>query len=85
MINFVLNRYTIYHSILLYQISVLFETTLIINKIPTIKEDNFEISLIIYIFWFIELLIYLIYIEIIELNFCGLSENIKLLFKKSLD
>jgi len=72
MINFVLNRYTIYHSILLYQFSFLVDAALIVNKIPSRKDDNFKINPVINIFWLIELVIYLVYIEIIELNFCGL-------------
>jgi hypothetical protein len=69
LINIIMNDFTIYHIMIPLQIEVL-----IGNIIEYLKFKNFTIYhfIIILILFFIELLMYLIFLEIIQLNFCGL-------------
>ena len=68
LINKTMNDFTIYHLLILFNIEEF------IKRI--VNPKNFDLIIILILF-FIELLMYLIFLEIIELNFCGLSRNIK--------
>jgi hypothetical protein len=77
-INSVLNKYNIYYTIQLYQFNSIYDYILIFSQ-KGIRNDNF-INIILIIFFILIIFdnwMHLIYNEIIELNFCGLSENIK--------
>jgi len=78
-INAILKKYTIFYSILFYQISSPEYLSPLFFKIKfREKDDSLKVLLIIfYIFTIFEYIMNLIYLEEIELNFCGLNRNIK--------
>ena len=74
LINFVLNKYTIYHSIILYQHNALFDAILIIiiSGIRNINESSNALPYILGTSVFFEYILLYIYLELIEINCCGL-------------
>ena len=75
LINKTMNDFSIYHLLILCNIEEF------IKQIVNPNKTNFDL-IILLIFFFIEFLMYLIFLEIIELNFCGLSQNIRKNIKK---
>jgi len=76
MINIILNKYTMFHLFIFFKFDSLIDSSKIDYKA--------NITITIKIFFFIqmilqliELCMYFVYLEMIELNFCGLSKNIK--------
>jgi len=80
LINAVLKKYTIFHVSIFYQYNSLEFIFLIITKLSIIN-DNEIISIITnyihYFFIIFGMFLHFIFLEIIELNFCNLSDNIK--------
>ena len=71
--NLTINKFTIYHTFLFIQNK---EST--INIFEEIKTKKGFIYVLLLLFsHFIELFIILVFIEIIELNFCGCNKNLK--------
>jgi len=67
--NKIIYDFTIYH---------IYITSLIENFIANIfKDSEFTEKIFLILTFFIELIMILIFLEIIELNFCGLNENLK--------
>ena len=78
----VMNNFTIFHIIILCTIN-----TLIVSIVDLIisPSSNYEIIMIIITF-LIEILSVFIFLEIIELNFCGLNHNLrKNIISRSID
>ena len=69
LINMTMNDFTFYHIIIPIRIGDFFE------KIIDLFEKGEENDIILLIFFIIEFLFYLIFLEIIELNCCGLNKN----------
>ena len=72
--NKTMNDFSFYHLLILININQFIRHIFNYN-------NNFDMIILLILF-FIELLMYLIFLEIIELNFCGLSENIRKNIKK---
>lgn len=68
-INIIMYNYTTYHILIIFHIEKF------INRIMFVEEKNDLILPIIYFFF--EFICILIFLEIIELNFCGLSFNLR--------
>ena len=73
LVNVTIHKFTVCHIFLLLQNREV--TTNINNEIKTKKEVIF--CILILINYFIELFIILVFLEIIELKFCGLDQNTK--------
>ena len=76
MINIILNKYTMFHLFIFFKLDSLIDSSIIAYKrqIDKTKKIFFSIELFLQL---IELCMYFVYLEMIELNFCGLSKNIK--------
>ena len=74
LINIIINDFTIYHIMILQQMGILIGNILEFYDFKTYAIYNFIIVLIMF---FIELLMYLIFLEIIEIKFCNLNKNTK--------
>jgi hypothetical protein len=72
LINIIMNDFTIYHIMILQQMGILIGNILEFYDFEKYAIYNFIIVLIMF---FIELLMYLIFLEIIEINFCDLNKN----------
>jgi hypothetical protein len=75
--NRIINKFTFYHLLVPLQLYYFIDN--LIEKITNLDEEEdstfefvFEIT-----FFLTELFMYFIFIEIIELNFCGLNRNVK--------
>ena len=74
LINIVMNDFTIYHILIPHQMQVLIGNIIEFYDFEKYPAYNFIIILILF---FIELLMYLIFLEVIELNFCDLNKDTK--------
>ena len=79
MINIIIENYSINYIFLPFNV-----ISILVNIIEIFKFYDFEISLICLLIFsfFCEIISICVYLEIIELNFCGLSENINKNIKK---
>lgn len=75
-INLILNKYSMLHLFIFFKINSLLDSSIIIIDKDSGDDEQyyFIIDLILQI---IEFLMYFVYLEIIELNFCGLNKYIK--------
>jgi hypothetical protein len=77
--NRIIHKFTFYHLLIPTQLYYFIDS--IIEKFPDNDEEKDKdntFDLVFEIFFFLaELLMYCIFIEIIELNFCGLNRNVK--------
>jgi hypothetical protein len=71
LLNETLNNYTIYHTLFIIQI-----IGFITDAIKVFKEQLTKFLLVIG-FGFLEIFFTLVFLEIVELNFCGLDKNLK--------
>jgi len=78
LINIVLNKYTTLHLFIFFKLDSLIDSSIFIVDPESKKEEKYKYFIEL-ILQFIELFMYSVYLEMIELNFCGLSENTKLL------
>ena len=74
LINIVMNDFTIYHILIPHQMQVLIGNIIEFYDFQNYPIHNFIIILILF---FIELLMYLVFLEVIELNFCDLNKDTK--------
>ena len=82
LINRIMNNLTFYHVIIPIQIGAFFQYIMEYKYRSKYRSYNKIQSIIILILFIIEFLMCLIFLEIIELNCCGLSRNIKKNIKK---
>ena len=68
--NITIQNYTMCHTILIYQIITIF------NNLFNLRNFDTLYQIIIIIIFILKLIASLVFLEIIELNFCGLSKNI---------
>jgi len=80
LINTILKKYTIFYTCIFYLYNS-FEFSSLIHFNVSIKDENTTISkitkIIYYIIFILGTFLNLIFLEVIELNFCNLSDNIK--------
>ena len=76
LINIILNKYSTLHLFIFFKLDSFLDSLEFIIDKESKEKERYEF-LIESIMQFIEIFMYLVYLEIIELNFCGLSENIK--------
>ena len=69
LISKIIYDYTIYHIYIPYLIKYFIENI--------IKNLEFFVNIVLILIFIIELIVILIFLEIIEINFCGLNENLK--------
>ena len=76
LINIILNKYSMLHLFIFFKIDALLDSSIIIidKDSKNAKQYNYVIELVLQL---VEYLMYFIYLEIIELNFCGLNKYIK--------
>jgi len=76
LINIILNKYSMLHLFIFCKIDALLDSSIINidNKSLRDEQYNYIIELVLQL---IEYLMYFVYLEIIELNFCGLNKYIK--------
>ena len=77
LINIILNKYSILHLSIFFKIDASLDLSLIIIDKDYFKQSeqyNYIIELFLQL---IEYLMYLVFLEIIELNFCGLNKYLK--------
>ena len=67
-----MDKFTIFHIIILYTIN-----TLIISCVNLIENNTIYEIIMIIITFLIEILSVFIFLEIIELNFCGLNHDLR--------
>ena len=68
--NITIQKYTMCHTILIYQIIT------ILNNLYSLRHFGTLYQIILIIIFILKLIASLIFLEIIELNFCGLSKNV---------
>jgi hypothetical protein len=68
--NITIQKYTMCHTILIYQIIT------ILNNLYNLRHFGTLYQIILIIIFILKLIASLIFLEIIELNFCGLSKNV---------
>ena len=69
-INMIINKFSLYHALIPFHIA--FSIIILIDRQTTKKEVIISIICLI-----LEIIFILIFLEIIELNFCNLNENLK--------
>ena len=80
LINVVLKKYTIFHISIFYHYNSFEFIFLIVTKLLIINDNEIITNITNYIHYFFSLFgmfLHFIFLEIIELNFCNLSNNIK--------
>jgi len=73
-INVILNKYTMFHLFIFFKFDALIDSSIIAYQI---KEKKIFYNVIDFSLHLLECFMHFIYLEMIELNFCGLSKNIK--------
>ena len=74
LINVILNKYTMFHLFIFFKFDALIDSSIIAYQKKEKKKIYSAIDLSLHL---LECFMHFVYLEMVELNFCGLSQNIK--------